>query len=101
MAEARHQDLSDAERRDALEVVERASVHKAHLLEKGKRSVVPIRREQFGPASRRTTRRNAASAGPRVSETLLHTGLPERLQPYRSRAIRIPSRLFSATWGLG
>ena len=34
MAEARYQDLSDAERRDALEVVERASVHKAHLLEK-------------------------------------------------------------------
>ena len=34
MAEARYQDLSDAERRDALEVAERASVHKAHLLEK-------------------------------------------------------------------
>ena len=34
MAEARYQDLSDTERRDALEVVERASVHKAHLLEK-------------------------------------------------------------------
>ena len=34
MAETRYQDLSDAERRDALEVVERASVHKAHLLEK-------------------------------------------------------------------
>ena len=34
MAEARYQDLSYAERRDALEVVERASVHKAHLLEK-------------------------------------------------------------------
>ena len=34
MAEARYQDLSDADRRDVLEVVERASVHKAHLLEK-------------------------------------------------------------------
>ena len=34
MAEVRYQDLSDAERRDALEVVERASVHKVHLLEK-------------------------------------------------------------------
>ncbi|MCY3815661.1 MAG: nucleotidyl transferase AbiEii/AbiGii toxin family protein, partial [Gammaproteobacteria bacterium] len=34
MAEARYQDLSNAERRDALEVVESASVHKAHLLEK-------------------------------------------------------------------
>ena len=30
MAGVRYQDLSDAERRDALEVVERASVHKAH-----------------------------------------------------------------------
>ena len=34
MAEARYQDLTDADRRDVLEVVERASVHKAHLLEK-------------------------------------------------------------------
>ena len=34
MAETRYQDLSDADRRDALQVVERGSVHKAHLLEK-------------------------------------------------------------------
>ena len=34
MAEARYQDLPDADRRDALQVVERGSVHKAHLLEK-------------------------------------------------------------------
>ena len=34
MAETRYQELSDADRRDVLEVVERASVHKAHLLEK-------------------------------------------------------------------
>ena len=34
MAETHYQDLSDPDRRDALEVVERASVHKAYLLEK-------------------------------------------------------------------
>ena len=34
MAETRYQDLSDADRRDVLKVVENASVHKAHLLEK-------------------------------------------------------------------
>ena len=34
MPEVRYQDLSDTERRDALEVVERAGVHKALLLEK-------------------------------------------------------------------
>lgn len=34
MVEARYQDLSDADRRDALQVAERGSVHKAHLLEK-------------------------------------------------------------------
>ena len=34
MAEARFQDLSASDRRDALDVVERGSIHKAHLLEK-------------------------------------------------------------------
>ena len=34
MAETRYEDLSAADRRDALEVVERGSSHKAHLLEK-------------------------------------------------------------------
>ena len=34
MADTRYQDLSDAERRDALEVAERAGSHEAHLFEK-------------------------------------------------------------------
>ena len=34
MVEARYQDLSDTDRRDALEVAQRASIHQAHLLEK-------------------------------------------------------------------
>ena len=34
MAEARYQDLSAADRRDALLVAERGGNHKAHLLEK-------------------------------------------------------------------
>ena len=34
MAESRYQDLSDTDRRDALEVAERSGVHQAHLLEK-------------------------------------------------------------------
>ena len=34
MAETRYQDLSADDRRDALQVAERGSNHKAHLLEK-------------------------------------------------------------------
>ena len=34
MAETRYQDLSDVERRDALEVAERSGSHEAHLFEK-------------------------------------------------------------------